>query len=936
MTEENEFRLVSSYRPAGDQPEAIRGLIEAFADGKQKLCLVGVTGSGKTYTMASFIKEVKRPTLVLTHNKTLAAQLYREFREFFPENAVEYFVSYYDYYQPEAYVPTSDTYIEKDASINDEIDRLRLRATSSLLERRDVIIVSSVSCIYGLGSPEEYRHSLIMLDRGVELDRNTVMRQLLHIQYNRNDLDFSRGNFRVRGDTLEVFPAYRQEGVRIEWFGDEIEKISLFDPLTGKVIAAKDRVVIYPAKHFITSPPRLAEAVKTIEAELTDRIRAFHEQGKPLEAERIEQRTRYDLEMLREMGYCNGIENYSRHLTGRAAGEAPACLLDYFPDDFVIMVDESHQTMPQIRGMYEGDRARKQNLVDFGFRLPSALDNRPLNFTEFEAMANNIVYVSATPSNYELERAEARVEQIIRPTGLLDPEVEVRPVQNQIEDLLREIRERMGLDERVLVTTLTKKMAEDLSDYLADMDVNVAYLHSEIQTIERVEIIRDLRKGQYDVLVGVNLLREGLDMPEVSLVAILDADKEGFLRNARSLIQTMGRAARNVNGRAILYADKITESMQQAIDETRRRRTIQKEYNTKHGIQPTTIRKAIHDIIEREFDEIDEEERMLADLDKEVKFKKGASRKEKIDTVRQAMLDAARNLEFEKAALLRDRLQEIENGAEPTFSKGGASESGGGGDKKSKKVPFRPKSGTRGQNRGRRGGSERGGRGGPRPPGGGERGNRDGHRPPGGGQGGNASVLEPGLTTITQAAPRRNAGGRRDGGAGRRRDGDDRRNSDGHGIVTGRRDTGGNSRAERGNHRAPGGNSRPPRGGPADNRAAGNRPAGGNGRSPAGNNRSQSGNSRPSPDGGNRPAQGGGNRPPQGGGNRPPQGGGNRSPQGGGNRMPPGGGNHRGNPPQNRNRTGPGNARNGAPKNRAGGARRGGRPRSNNQSTGPA
>ncbi len=753
MTEENGFKLVSTYKPAGDQPAAIKGLLESFKDGKQKLCLVGVTGSGKTYTMASFIKEVGRPTLVLTHNKTLAAQLYREFREFFPENAVEYFVSYYDYYQPEAYVPTSDTYIEKDASINDEIDRLRLRATSSLLERRDVIIVSSVSCIYGLGSPEEYRHSLVMLDRGIELDRNTVMRQLLHIQYSRNDLDFSRGNFRVRGDTLEIFPAYRQEGVRVEWFGDEIEKISVFDPLTGKVIAPKDRVVIYPAKHFITSPPRLEEAVKKIEEELVERIKTFNEQGKPLEAERIEQRTRYDIEMLREMGYCNGIENYSRHLTGRAAGEAPACLLDYFPEDFVVMLDESHQTVPQVRGMYEGDRARKQNLVDFGFRLPSALDNRPLNFTEFEKMVDNIVWVSATPSDYELDRAETRVEQIIRPTGLLDPEVEVRPVANQIEDLLGEIRERMGLDERVLVTTLTKKMAEDLSDYLSDMDVNVAYLHSEIQTIERVEIIRDLRKGQYDVLVGVNLLREGLDMPEVSLVAILDADKEGFLRNSRSLIQTMGRAARNVNGRAILYAEKVTDSMKYAIDETKRRREIQEAYNRENNIQPTSIRKAIHDIIEREFDEIDEEERMLSELEKEVKFKKGASRKEKIETVRQAMLDAARNLEFEKAALLRDRLQEIEQGAEAIFTKNGAAASGdakkGGEGKRGKKAPFRPRSGTRGQSNNRRRG------------GGGANGNRAGQGA------GDASLLEPGVTTITQAA-----GGRsRSGGGGNRRSG---------------------------------------------------------------------------------------------------------------------------------------------------------------------
>lgn len=844
MTEANDFKLVSTYQPAGDQPRAIQGLVESFRDGKKKLCLVGVTGSGKTYTMASFIKEVGRPTLVLTHNKTLAAQLYREFREFFPENAVEYFVSYYDYYQPEAYVPTSDTYIEKDASINDEIDRLRLRATSSLLERRDVIIVSSVSCIYGLGSPEEYRHSLIMLDRGVELDRNTVMRQLLHIQYSRNDLDFSRGNFRVRGDTLEIFPAYRQEGVRVEWFGDEIEKISVFDPLTGKVIAPKDRVVIYPAKHFITSPPKLEEAVKRIEAELVERVKAFNEQGKPLEAERIEQRTRYDLEMLREMGYCNGIENYSRHLTGRKAGEAPACLLDYFPEDFVVMVDESHQTMPQVRGMYEGDRARKQNLVDFGFRLPSALDNRPLNFTEFETMVDSVMWVSATPADYELDRAEARVEQIIRPTGLLDPEVEVRPVTNQIEDLLGEIRERMGLDERVLVTTLTKKMAEDLSDYLSDMDVNVAYLHSEIQTIERVEIIRDLRKGQYDVLVGVNLLREGLDMPEVSLVAILDADKEGFLRNARSLIQTMGRAARNLNGRAILYADKITDSMQTALDETKRRREIQEAYNREHNIQPTSIRKAVHDIIEREFDEIDEEERMLAELEKEVQFKKGASRKEKIETVRKAMLDAARNLEFEKAALLRDRLQEIEQGAEAVFSKNGEKDSAGkdgkkGDGKRGKKAPFRPRSGTRGQNNSRRRGGAGGGNG-----------NRQQQAAY------DADMLDPGVT-ITQAAGRGGKGGA--GGNRRRANGGasgNRHHAAGSGNGNSRSASGGNSRSGGGNSRSASGGNRAASGGNSRSASGGNRTSsGGNSRS-AGNANS-AGSSRNS---GNRQKQGGGNQ----------------------------------------------------------------------------
>ncbi len=693
MTNERRFRLISEYRAAGDQPEAIRQLTEASVAGKEKLCLLGVTGSGKTYTMAAFIEKTNRPALVLTHNKTLAAQLYREFREFFPDNAVEYFVSYYDYYQPEAYVPTSDTYIEKDASINDEIDRLRLRATSSLLERRDVVIVSSVSCIYGLGSPEEYRHSLVILDKGVELDRNEVIRQLLHVQYNRNDLDFSRGNFRVRGDTLEVFPAYREEGVRIEWFGDEIENITLFEPLTGRAIDRPPRVVIYPAKHFITSPPKLKEAVERIEQELQDQIRLFKEQGKLLEAERIEQRTRYDMEMLRELGYCNGIENYSRHLTGRAAGEAPACLLDYFPEDFITIIDESHVTVPQVRGMFEGDRARKQTLVDFGFRLPSALDNRPLNFPEFEARAKSVLFVSATPADYEVAKSELTVEQIIRPTGLLDPVVEVRPVQNQIEDLMREVRQCVERDERVLITTLTKKMAEDLSDYLAEMDISVAYLHSEIQTIERVEIIRDLRKGVYDALVGVNLLREGLDMPEVALVAILDADKEGFLRNARSLIQTMGRAARNVNGRAILYADRVTPSMEAAIGETRRRRATQEEYNRANGITPETIRKAIHDIIERDADPAGEEERLLTEIEQELKLPAGASRKEVIEGLRKAMLEAARNLEFEKAALLRDRMLEVEEG-KPSA------------DAARNKAPFRPRSGARGGGgRGNRGGS---------------------------------------------------------------------------------------------------------------------------------------------------------------------------------------------------------------------------------------
>ncbi|MBL8018379.1 MAG: excinuclease ABC subunit UvrB [Leptospirales bacterium] len=665
---DRKFRLVSDYKAAGDQPRAIQGLVDASLAGKHRLCLVGVTGSGKTYTMASFLERVQRPALILTHNKTLAAQLYREFREFFPENAVEYFVSYYDYYQPEAYVASSDTYIEKDASINEEIDRLRLRATSSLLERRDVVIVSSVSCIYGLGSPEEYRHSLVMLDVGLELDRNDVIRQLLHIQYVRNDVAPTRATFRVRGDTLEVFPAYRQEGIRIEWFGDEIENISYFDPLSGRILDKPNRVVIYPAKHFITSPPKLKDAVEAIKQELEAQVELFKKKGKLLEAERIEHRTKYDLEMLTEMGYCNGIENYSRPLSGRRAGERPACLIDYFPDDFVTIVDESHVTIPQIGGMFEGDRARKQTLVDFGFRLPSALDNRPLNFKEFETLTRDIVYVSATPADYEKEHAEVVVEQLIRPTGLVDPEVEVRPVKNQIEDILLEVRKRVAANERTLITTLTKKMAEDLSDYLGDLGIKVAYLHSEVLTMERVQIIRDLRTGKYDVLVGVNLLREGLDIPEVSLVAILDADKEGFLRNARSLIQTMGRAARNVHGRAILYADRITPSMENAMRETSRRRKLQEEYNREHGITPETIKKEIQDILERE-NLADQEDRIAAELGTQLQITDDMTGAQRLAEIRRAMLEAAANMEFEKAALLRDAMMAVERGEDVNFSK---------------------------------------------------------------------------------------------------------------------------------------------------------------------------------------------------------------------------------------------------------------------------
>ena len=650
-----EFKIHSEYKMTGDQPQAVEALANGIMQGKRAQTLMGVTGSGKTFTMANIIERVQKPTLVISHNKTLAAQLHGEFKEFFPENAVEYFVSYYDYYQPEAYVPSTDTYIEKDSQINDEIDKLRHSATAALAERRDVIIVASVSCIYGLGSPVDYENQVLSLRPGMEKSRQDILRRLVDIQYNRNDMAFERGTFRARGDVIDIYPAGSESAVRVELFGDEVESIKEMNPVTGEITGARDHIAIYPASHYVTSPEKMEHALKTIDEELEERVRWFKDRGKLLEAQRIEQRTRYDLEMLREIGTCKGIENYSRHLNGLPAGTRPYTLIDYFPKDFLIMIDESHVMLPQLRAMYEGDRSRKMSLVEYGFRLPSALDNRPLKFDEFNSMVNQILYVSATPAPYEREQSGGiSAEQIIRPTGLLDPPIEVHPTQGQIDHLIGEIRKVTDRSERVFVTTLTKKMAESLTDYLKGVGIKVRYLHSEIDTLERMEIIRDLRMGEFDVLVGINLLREGLDIPEVSLVAILDADKEGFLRTETSLIQTIGRAARNVDGKVIMYADGISKAMKAAIDETGRRRQIQQKYNEEHGITPASVRKSIRSVIEATHAAEDE------DI---YKGKKAAemTKKELTDYIKKLeaeMKQAASDLQFERAASLRDQIFE--------------------------------------------------------------------------------------------------------------------------------------------------------------------------------------------------------------------------------------------------------------------------------------
>ncbi len=648
------FKLVSDYKPTGDQPKAIEYLSNGIKEGKKFQTLLGVTGSGKTFTMANIIQQVQKPTLVLAHNKTLAGQLYSEFKEFFPENNVEYFVSYYDYYQPEAYIASSDTYIEKDASINDEIDKLRHSATAALFETRDVIIVASVSCIYGLGDPIDYEHMIVSLRPGMQKERNEIMKKLVTMQYSRNELDFKRGTFRAKGDILEIYPSDESESaIRVEFWGDEIEKISEINPLTGKVIAVRNHVMVFPNSHYVTTADKMERAIGTIEEELQERIKYFKDNGKLIEAQRIEERTNFDIEMMKETGFCQGIENYSRHISGRAHGSAPFTLFDYFPKDFLLLIDESHATIPQVRAMYNGDRARKESLVKYGFRLPSAFDNRPLKFNEFEERINQVIFVSATPAEYEKEHSKENViEQIIRPTGLLDPKIEVKPVENQIDDLIEQIRERVEKNERVLVTTLTKKMAEDLTAYLAGIDIKVRYMHSDIKALERMEIIRSLRLGEFDVLVGINLLREGLDIPEVSLVAILDADKEGFLRSERSLIQTIGRAARNTDGKVIMYADELTESMEKAISETNRRRKIQQEYNEEHGITPKTIQKSVRDSIKAS---------IIEEAENKYNISKDESVEDIINKLTDEMLKYASNMEFEKAAELRDKIKELES-----------------------------------------------------------------------------------------------------------------------------------------------------------------------------------------------------------------------------------------------------------------------------------
>ncbi|NMS91147.1 excinuclease ABC subunit UvrB [Clostridioides difficile] len=650
-----DFKIKSDFKPTGDQPEAIKSIVDSINRNEKFSTLLGVTGSGKTFTMANIIQQVKKPTLIMAHNKTLAAQLYSEFKEFFPDNAVEYFVSYYDYYQPEAYVAHSDTYIEKDASINDEIDKLRHSATASILERRDTIIISSVSCIYGLGDPKDYKELMLSIRPGMQRDRDDVIKRLIEIQYERNDINFTRGTFRVRGDILEIFPASNDEkAIRIEFFGDEVDRITEIDYVTGKIVGTRNHIVIFPASHYVTTPERIENAIVEIEEELQEQIKAFKENDRLLEAQRIEQRTKYDIEMLKEIGFCQGIENYSRHITGREEGEKPYTLMDFFPDDYLIIVDEAHVTIPQVRGMYAGDRSRKTSLIENGFRLPSALDNRPLNFQEFEGNINQMLFVSATPGPYEIQHSETIAEQIIRPTGLLDPIVEVRPINNQIDNLVGEITKNIEKNERVLITTLTKKMSEDLTNYLKEIGIKVKYLHSDIVTLERTEIIRDLRLGKFDVLVGINLLREGLDIPEVSLIAILDADKEGFLRSETALIQTIGRAARNENGRVIMYADRITDSMQNAIDETKRRRDIQNLYNEEHNITPKTIQKSIRDSIEAT--KVAEEEVVygISDTDDKDEIR------DNIEKLKSEMMEAAQNLQFERAAELRDKVKQLE------------------------------------------------------------------------------------------------------------------------------------------------------------------------------------------------------------------------------------------------------------------------------------